>query len=58
VEAGESELDPDDIPDIEDMVSVCAGLVTVNNESNITRLVYYTTQECFERIREGWSPRA
>ena len=58
VELGESELDPDNIPDVEDMVSFCAGLVTIDNESNIIRLVHYTTQEYFERIRESWNPRA
>lgn len=58
VEADELELDEDNIPDIEDMVSVCAGLVTVDEESNIVRLVHYTTQEYFERIREDWNPRA
>ena len=46
------------IPDVEDMVSVCAGLVTVDQESNIIRLVHYTTQEYFERIREAWNPYA
>ena len=56
VEPGESELDPDKIPDVEDMVSVCAGLVTVDDESNIIRLVHYTTQEYFERVRESWNP--
>ena len=39
VEAEESELDEDNIPDVADMVSVCAGLVTVDEESNIIRLV-------------------
>ena len=58
VEVGESELDPDNIPDIQDMVSVCAGLVAIDEESNIIRLVHYTTQEYFERIRETWIPRA
>jgi Ankyrin repeats (3 copies) len=58
VESGESELDLDNIPDIDDMVSVCAGLVIVDDESNIIRLVHYTTQEYFERIRESWNPRA
>jgi ankyrin repeat protein len=58
VEVGESELDPDNIPDVQDMVSVCAGLVAVDEESNIIRFVHYTTQEYFERIRETWNPRA
>jgi ankyrin repeat protein len=58
VEADESELDEDNIPDVEDMISVCAGLVTIDQESNIIRLVHYTTQEYFERIREAWNPYA
>jgi hypothetical protein len=58
VESGESELDLNNIPDVEDMVSVCAGLVIIDNESNIIRLVHYTTQEYFERIRESWNPCA
>ncbi|KAK7426024.1 hypothetical protein QQZ08_007472 [Neonectria magnoliae] len=39
----EPELDQDCLPDIEDMISVCAGSVTVDEESNIIRLVHYTT---------------
>ncbi|KFY39666.1 hypothetical protein V495_05813 [Pseudogymnoascus sp. VKM F-4514 (FW-929)] len=58
VEAGESELDEDNIPDVEDIISVCAGLVTVDEESNVIRLVHYTTQEYFERVREVWNPKA
>lgn len=58
VEAGESELDEDNIPDIEDIISVCAGLVAVDEESDVIRLVHYTTQEYFERVREVWNPKA
>ncbi|KAL8756771.1 MAG: hypothetical protein Q9184_004385, partial [Pyrenodesmia sp. 2 TL-2023] len=58
VELGDSELDLDNIPDVEDMVSDCAGLVVVDDESNIIRLVHYTTQEYFERTRETWNPQA
>jgi len=58
VEAGESKLDKDNIPDIEDMISVCAGLVAVDEESDVVRLVHYTTQEYFERVRETWNPKA
>ena len=36
------------------MVSVCAGLVTVDEESGIIRLVHYTTQEYFERTQKHW----
>ncbi|EXK77320.1 hypothetical protein FOQG_17970 [Fusarium oxysporum f. sp. raphani 54005] len=51
---GKSELDHGDLTHIEDMVSVCAGLVTVDEESSIIRLVHYTTQEYLKRTRERW----
>ena len=40
------------------MVFVCARLVTVDTENNIIRLVYYTTQEYFERTQGKWFPNA
>ena len=58
VEIGDTELDEENVSEIEDMVSVCAGLVTVDEESNIIRLVHYTTQEYFERTRREWLPDA
>lgn len=51
VEPNETKLDKDNLSDIEEIVSVCEGLVTVDEESNIIRLVHYTSQEYFERIR-------
>ncbi|RYP18976.1 hypothetical protein DL767_009724 [Monosporascus sp. MG133] len=58
VEAGDSELKEDYLPEIEDMISVCAGLVTVDEESKIIRLVHYTTQEYFQRRQQHWFPGA
>jgi ankyrin repeat protein len=58
VEVGEPELDEDNLPQVEDMVSVCAGLVTVDEESGIIRLVHYTTQEYFVRTWKQWFPDA
>jgi hypothetical protein len=58
VEIGESALDKENLPEIEDIVSVCAGLVTIDQESNIIRLVHYTTQEYFERNQVTWFPNA
>jgi len=52
VEIDEPELDEDNLPEIDDMVSVCAGLVTVDEKSNIIRLVHYTTQEIFRANAE------
>ncbi|PVH90366.1 hypothetical protein DM02DRAFT_500703, partial [Periconia macrospinosa] len=58
VEIGEPDLDEENLPEVEDMVSVCAGLVTVDEESHIIRLVHYTTQEYFERTQKKWFPNA
>jgi hypothetical protein len=58
IEPGDKALDSDDIYDVEGVISVCAGLVTVDEESNIIRLVHYTTQEYFERTRLKWNPSA
>lgn len=58
MEENEPELDEDNIPEIEDMVSVCAGLVTIDEQSEIIRLVHYTAQEYFERAQRQWFPNA
>lgn len=58
IEAGKSELDEKNLSSIHHMVSVCAGLVTVDKTSGIFRLVHYTTQEYFERTRATWFPDA
>ncbi|KAI9668937.1 MAG: hypothetical protein M1829_005249 [Trizodia sp. TS-e1964] len=58
VEEGESALDEYNITLIGNMVSACAGLVTVDKESNIVKLVHYTTQEYFERTQNHWFPNA
>jgi hypothetical protein len=48
IEVSDSELDEENLPQVEDMVSVCAGLVTID----------YTTQEYFERTQGQWFPNA
>ncbi|KAN0070269.1 hypothetical protein V8E54_011850 [Elaphomyces granulatus] len=47
VEPGTCRLDKTNLYPAKDMVSSCAGLITV--DSNIVRLVHYTTQEYFQR---------
>ena len=47
VEHGTCRLDKTNLCPVKDMVSFCAGLVTIDN--NIIRLVHYTTQEYFQR---------
>ncbi|KAK6199849.1 hypothetical protein LQW54_009831 [Pestalotiopsis sp. IQ-011] len=49
VEPGEPEFFEDNLPDLDDIVSACCGLVTVDEESHIIRLIHYTTQEFFDR---------
>ena len=58
VEIGEPALDEDNLPETGDMICVCAGLVTINEENNIIRLVHYTTQEYFTQILPSWIPSA
>jgi Ankyrin repeats (3 copies) len=58
VEVGKPEIDEDNLPDLTDMISVCAGLVTVDEMSDVIRLVHYTTQEYFERTQKRWFPTA
>ncbi|KAJ9217078.1 hypothetical protein DTO166G4_1133 [Paecilomyces variotii] len=60
VELGESDLDEDNISDLDDIISACAGLVTVTVDasSSVIRLVHYTAQEYFERTWTRWFPDA
>ena len=51
VEVGESKLDELNFSEIEDIVSVCTGLVTIDEEGGIIQLVHYITQEYFERTQ-------
>ena len=58
VEVGEQELDKDNLPHIDDILSFCAGLVTVDKESGVIRLVHYTTQDFFIRTWKQWFPNS
>jgi hypothetical protein len=51
-------FDEDNLTEVEDIVFVCAGLVTIDEESNIIRLVHYTTQEYFVQAQQQWFPDA
>ena len=58
VTPGDSTFDEDAMTPESTLVSVCAGLVAVDPQSRIIRLVHYTTQEFFERIRDSRFPTA
>ncbi|KAK6503772.1 hypothetical protein TWF481_008778 [Arthrobotrys musiformis] len=58
VEPNTQALDKENIPKPELIVSVCAGLIVVDEESDIVRLVHYTTQEYFDKHGETLFPLA
>jgi hypothetical protein len=58
VEPGAQELDDDNLLDIEIILAVCAGLVIVDEQLSVVRLVHYTTQEYFDGIQEQQFPDA
>lgn len=58
VEVGQPDFDEENLSQVADILSVCAGLVTVDEESGTIRLVHYTTQEYFARTRKDWFPDA
>ncbi|KAK7409497.1 hypothetical protein QQX98_008347 [Neonectria punicea] len=58
VRAGDAELDGDKMLHIKDVVSVCTGLVTLDEESQVVRLVHYTAQDYLWQTRDQWSPDA
>jgi hypothetical protein len=58
VKQGDEESGFDNILGIQDLISLCASLITVDVESNIVRLIQYATQEYYERIRDSWNPAA
>ncbi|KAF7344146.1 Ankyrin [Mycena venus] len=56
VEPETTALDPDNVLDMPTILSVCAGLVIVNEEDDIIRLVHYTTKGYLERIQDQEFP--
>ncbi|KAJ7694894.1 ankyrin repeat-containing domain protein, partial [Mycena rosella] len=58
VEPGKAQLDKENFMAIKAIVSVCAGLVIVDKESSVVRLVHYTTQEYLDKIQAEKFPDA
>jgi hypothetical protein len=58
IEPGDKALNNVNIYDVEDVISVCAGLITIDKERDIVCFVYYTTQEYFKHVRLEWNPGA
>jgi hypothetical protein len=53
-----AKLDKDYLPSTNLIRSLCLGLVTIDGESGMIRLVHYTTQEYFRRTQSRWFPDA
>jgi ankyrin repeat protein len=49
IEQGDTDLDEDGIPNRDLLVSVCCGMVMINDSSSTVSLVHYTAQEYFQR---------
>lgn len=58
IQLGDVELDHDSILEVEVILSVCAGLLAVDEKSESIRFVHYTAQEYLQRTREQWLPGA
>ena len=58
IEDGAFTFDKENIDGIEDVVSVCCGLVTIDSETTTVRLVHYTAQEYFKKTGSEHFPDA
>lgn len=58
VETGDTELDEENRLEAEIILSVCAGLITIDESSKTIRFVHYSTQEYLQRMQERWLPQA
>ena len=58
IQEEDSAFDDEAMPDEEALLSVCAGLVTLDAKSNIIRLVHYTTEAYFQKRQVEMFPDA
>ncbi|KAJ7020740.1 ankyrin repeat domain-containing protein [Mycena alexandri] len=58
VEPGTQQLDKENFTTIKRILSVCAGLVIVDEQLSVVRLVHYTTQEYLDSIQAQQFPDA
>ncbi|KAL8644546.1 MAG: hypothetical protein Q9226_007707, partial [Calogaya cf. arnoldii] len=58
VEPGDEDFDIDAMPDIGQVLDVCAGLLVLDEENGIVRLVHYTAQEYFDTLAHPTSDEA
>lgn len=58
VEPGDEALDPSGIHDLDFLLSICGGLVTLEHEHDTIRFVHYTVQEYLASVSERLFPDA
>ncbi|KAJ6494525.1 ankyrin repeat-containing domain protein [Mycena sanguinolenta] len=58
IEPDTTTLDPDNTLDISIALSVCAGLVTVDETASVVRLIHHTTQDYLDHIQPQRFPQA
>ncbi len=58
VQPGDRFLDPEALPDIALIVSVSAGLLTIDSKSQTIRLVHFTVEEYLRQVKHEYFPDA
>ncbi|KAJ6521474.1 hypothetical protein DFH09DRAFT_215646 [Mycena vulgaris] len=58
VEPGTTELDPDNRLEMDTILSVCAGLIVINEADKRVRLIHYTMQTYFDAVQAREFPHA
>jgi len=58
VEPGDTEIDEDNILETEQLLTICAGLVRIDEHSHTVGFIHFTMQEYLQRNRERWLPFA
>lgn len=51
---GESSFDCTNISSVEEITSVCLGLVVIDEETHKVFFVHYSTQQYFESVQKSW----
>ncbi|KAF9779398.1 hypothetical protein IL306_001770, partial [Fusarium sp. DS 682] len=58
IQETDSNIDEKSLIAIEDLVSVCAGLVALDEQNDRVTLIHYTTEEYLKRTQATWRPEA
>ena len=58
IKVGDAEFDDKRLINIKDVISVCAGLLIIDQETETIRLVHYTTEVYFKQHAELYFPHA